>query len=241
MPRWLKKAVKKVVKTVRKVVHVVAEVAHRIAAIPDLLLSLIGIQPKKYLRVQIHILAEDEVPVRAVSDVQFWLNRTAQIYSGAMNIEIVAAQLRVGAIHVLKEKSIPRDVLTIKGDFATYMSDAGDWFDDHCTYTYTSAWNGIFDGLLMGDPVYCFVIKEISDADGVTYVGSHDYSILEADSDDTTMAHEFGHALWLAPMNQHSSDPQNLMSPAATGTKLTRWQVSVARNSRHVTYWRTDP
>jgi len=58
-------------------------------------------------------------------------------------------------------------------------------------------------------------------------------------NDDTTIAHELGHACGLDFPNRHSDDPTNLMYAHDSNARrnMTTKQILLFRNSRHVSYF----
>jgi hypothetical protein len=236
---------KKIKKTVKKVVRVLKELPQRTTGLFDFITSLLGWTPRKYLRLQVYVLTENGKPIASLATVDGWLAKTKTLFKDLLNIEIVAPQPRVGQITVVDPST---DALTVAGcGLGNFFSDASDWFDDHCRYAYGSGWSPTLDATGAGEPVYCFVIKAISSGeDGCSFALLHDYSVIDATPKVTSMAHEIGHLLWLAPLGLHHDSPKdNLMASGTirdeSRSTLTRWQIAVARNSRYVTYWRTYP
>jgi hypothetical protein len=81
-----------------------------------------------------------------------------------------------------------------------------------------------------GGPVAVFVVRDIAGKAGCSMGPLSDYVTVDRVR-GALIAHELGHAcgLW------HTKADGNLMLPAANREELTRTQVAVFRNSRHVT------
>jgi len=234
----IKKAVKKVVKAIKKVVKTIKEIIHRILGVFDFIASLIGIRPKKYLRLKIFILRKDGMPIQNKAIIQSRLDKTIQIFKEKLNVEINKPKKGDDFIEIL-DRDAPPEALNVSAcSFGSMFSDAADYFDDQCNYAQTSP-DSILDILLgIGEPIFAFVILKFGDGKlGCGYpMGPINYCLITKECPMTTLAHELCHMCGLA---DRSSRNQNLMSSNRTKDTdydLTRWQISVVRNSRFVTY-----
>lgn len=233
----VKKAVKKVVKTVKKVIKAVKEVVNRVVGAIDFIASLIGIRPKKYLRLQIFILKSHGKPVMNLHDVDQILAMTKRIFEEKLNIEIRRTNLVVEEFIEVKSEDTPEEYLNIDCSFSGAFSDAADYFEDISIYTRDQTSAFIWDWLGYGEPVFAFTVKSISgDKLGCAYPVASSFCVITPKAGLTTLAHEICHLCWLGDRN---SNDKNLMSSQRDRDldyKLTRWQISVVRNSRYVVY-----
>ena len=237
LKKKVKKAVKKVVKTVKKIVRAVKEIINRALGVIDFLGSLIGIRPKKYLRLKIFILRSRKKPIVGVNQVNDLLDVTISIFKEKMNIEIRRTNLIAEEFIEMKTEDTPEEYLNVECSFGFTFSDAADYFDDNCEYTIDSASAGVFDLLGYGEPLYAFTVKSISnDKLGCAYPLVANFCVFTPKAGRTTLAHELSH---LCGLRDRNSNDQNIMSSKRdrnTGYKLTRWQISVVRNSKYVVY-----
>jgi len=243
MWKKLKRAAKKVVKAVKKVVRVIKEVCNRTAGILDFLASLVGIRPRKYLRVQVMVLADSKGPVVPLATVQRWWDEALRVFLDRANVEI-------RKIHFLPVESMTvgdrTDVFVSPAcSFSEGFSDAADYYEDKAAeirggfqQTPLAAW--VADNIGIGEELVAFAIRDIGDAAGCSYPYNF-YMLLAAvppppklPPKTTTLAHEIAHmcGLW------HTSTPGNLMNGDRSdmASDLSRLQISVLRNSRFVTY-----
>ena len=108
----VKKVVKKIVKTVKKIVRVIKEIINRLLGGIDFIGSLIGIRPKKYLRLKIFILRKDGKPIQDKATVQSNLDKTIKIFKEKLNIEIRKPNLYKDFIEFLNENA-PSEALNV--------------------------------------------------------------------------------------------------------------------------------
>ncbi|MHA1955214.1 MAG: hypothetical protein ACW96U_14840, partial [Candidatus Heimdallarchaeaceae archaeon] len=118
------------------------------------------------------------------------------------------------------------------------FSDAADYFDDQCTYARTSAGSYLADLFGIGEPIFAFVVVDIGGGvDGCGYpMGIVNYCLMTIDCSMTTLAHELCHMCGLGDRSSHNKNLMSRNRNHATDYDLTRWQISVIRNSRFVTY-----
>lgn len=242
MSLWgkIKKAAKKIKNTIKKVVRVVKEIVHRVIGILDFLGSLLGIRPTKYIRVKVYILTDlKRRPVRDPVIVQQWVDEAKTILKDRLNVVMQAPDTRAGqGIVVTIPEPAPANAMFPNCGLGDAFSDAADYYEDHYTYVHTSAWNYIFDGLGYGEPIYVFVVADVAGdgTDGCSQPWLHNFAVLDSDLQKMTLPHEIGHLCSLA----HKGKAGNLMNPnpANRDSGLTRWQISVFRNARYVTFFR---
>ena len=239
----LRKIWRKVKKTVKKVVRTAKAVAHRIAGVVDLTASLFGIRPEKHLRLKVLILTDTlGQPMQTEQEVERWLNETKRIFKDRMNVVIQAPDTHFPIIGVIEEPAPPEAVFATCGVTAAF-SDASDYFDDHCTYTKRGVISFLLDAIGYGEAMYAFVVHNIDEGsrNGCAFPVVQDYCLVERNPRTTTLAHEMCHLGGLSfPNEGHRSEPDNLMNITRDDldSDLTRWQISVVRSSRYVTYFR---
>jgi len=236
----VKKAVKKVVKTVKKIVRVIKEAIHRLIGIIDFLGSLIGIRPKKYLRLKIFILRKDGKPIQNKAEIQSRLDKAKQIFEEELNIEIRKPNLVLDFIDFLSDDA-PSEALDVSAcSFGSMFTDAADYFDDQCHYARTSTGSFIADLLGIGEPIFAFVVLSIGggESEGCGYPwGPVNFCLITRDCPMTTLAHELCHMCGLTDRSSHNKNLMSSNRNKDTDYDLTRWQISVVRNSRFVTYF----
>ncbi|MCG3257443.1 MAG: hypothetical protein KAU62_15175 [Candidatus Heimdallarchaeota archaeon] len=234
----VKKAVKKVVKTVKKIVRVIKEVIHRLIGIFDFFGSLIGIRPKKYLRLKIFILRKDGKPIQDKATVQSKLDKTIKIFKDKLNVEIRKANLVLNFIDFLNDDA-PAEALNVSAcSFGAMFTDAADYFDDQCNYARTSTGSYVADLLGIGEPIFAFVVLSIGGGKfGCGYPwGPLNYCLITTDCPMTSLAHELCHMCGLTDSSSHNKNLMSSNRNQETDYDLNRWQISVVRNSRFVTY-----
>lgn len=226
----------KVKNTVKKVVRIVKEIVHRVLGILDLIGSLLGIRPRKYLRLQILILRENGTPVLDPKLVMPWLAKATELFDKRLNVSIRPPRLSGQIIDVLREDA-PAEALDAPGySIGAGFGDAADYFEDQCHYFFTSAGSAITDFLGYGEPVYAFVVRSIKGSDaGTVYWFGQRYCVVSRDAAVTTLAHELGHNCGAL----HWESSGNLMAhaPAKRGAcDLNRLQIAWIRDSRFVVF-----
>src|SRR6266571_3370583 len=222
MWKKFRKAVRKVVGAVLKIAKVVREVAQRFAGILDYLGGLVGIRPRKHLRLQVYILKDEKGNLVAPSDkVKQWVNDAARVYLAKANVELHPE--RDQFVEYLPD-SPPESALYLKEcSFSEGFSDGVDWFEDH-------ARSPIFG---YGGPVTVFVVGDIGGANGCSWWWMHTFCAIEASANHLDLAHEVGHVcgLWHVNGNKYLMDEDSI-----DGEELTNAQIAFFRNARYVTY-----
>ena len=155
-------------------------------------------------------------------------------------ISIVAAG---GQMVTVDPVPSPPAALTVHCDGDAYLEDfqaAGDYFQARV------ATNAIGSAFGTGAPVTAFIVKEVVRKGGCSLGPLVDYVTVDDDatggSHPRTLAHELAHACGLSHTEGiggavFGGDPAtNLLNPSGSGETLTRRQVVMFRNSRHVTF-----
>lgn len=213
-----------------QVVNILKDVIKRVVSIFDFLLCLLGVMPTKKLRVRFVILRDEKgIPLAKEDVVMEAYESTMKLLSRAAHLDIIPIGWRV----VNAPYASPRAALDV------HCTD-GAWSDDTgaagAYYRSVMARTTAGDLTGYGAPVTVFIVRKISDRNGCSLGALTDYVTVEAGVITRTprlIAHEIGHAcgLW------HVGDKTNLMVAKDPGDRLSRWQLAVLRNSRHVTYF----
>lgn len=230
---------------VRQVVNTVKEAVNRVIGLPDFVGNLIGIVPRKKLRLRIVILRdEDGSALASPADLDLVVQRTKAIFDERFNTRIVASG---GVLIETYDPIPPPEALEPRCDFDGWLQDfsaAGDFYSLKIATNLAAAPTGY------ATPITVFIVKDVQGKKGcslgpLTNYVTYDVSGLTPappnPNDDVNvpegqlwLAHELAHAcgLW------HSRQKKNLMHKSAdTGTEVRRWEVAIARNSRHVTFF----
>lgn len=233
--------------------NVVVEAFWRIFGIADLLGGLVGIRPEKKLRVCV-ILMKDEPgnPVAQVSDIVDELQAAIDIFKQEANVRLIrsapfqydsgfAGNETATADWVSIRQMTPLDVECGVGGAGEDLWLPGTDFEVNASF---GCFYGKFRRLVgYGGPVTVFIVRSIDKgkttgcslgplSDYITVVGTEV-------NDDTTIAHELGHACGLDFPHRHSDDPTNLMYAHDSNARrnMTTKQILLFRNSRHVSYF----
>jgi hypothetical protein len=229
--RKIKNGAKKVVQfgaaVVDQALNIVKTFANRILGIIDLLAGLLGIMPRKRIRIHVRILRDEQGHALA-STVHFGnlLVQAGAIFKREANVSVATTPREVK----LLGDAAPTAALDVKcneGAWAEDFGDAGGYFRRHQAYS--------FFGVLTGyaAPVTVFVVRSIEGKTGCSLGPLVDYVTLEPRVSARTLAHEIGHACGILG---HPMSKGTLMEPGASHERLKKWQKLVIRNSRHVTY-----
>lgn len=180
--------------------------------LPELLLCLIGLTPRKFMRVCVKILTDAEGnPAIAVADVQNMMRDAAAILERC-NIRLILNSTEL----VRKEEFLEGTTCNFGGMFSDFFL----WFSERACQ-FPSA-------------VTVYFVRDIDEASGCAYPGTN-WVTVDEDGDGTTVVQEIGH---LADLWSHSSDPDNVMTdqrdPGGTHDQITRWQCCMIRTSRFV-------
>lgn len=240
MSLWgkVKKAVKKVVKGVKKLWRVVQEVTYRLLGVLDLLLDLLGIRIKKFCKLRIIILKKDwRTPVQTSETVEQWLNRAKQVFKDRLNVELRPIPHDGSFIDIAGGPPSPDYLLNPAGcGFGYGFDDAADDFDDMADAVYKNAYpyEQLQHLIGYGEGIVAFVVLDHPTKNGCAYPWIQNFCWITSDAVPLDLPHEMGHLCGLFP---HAGDKDNLMyHNADRGSKMTRWQISWVRASRHVAY-----
>jgi|SRR5262249_40092422 len=242
MSLWskLKNAVKKAVKAVvryfkavaRMLVRLLAEIVQRAV---NWINAIAGSIAEKNLRVHVVILHEPgQKPLVTEQEAQDSINRAAAIIKDRFDVRVTG----FGEPHIttLKEDA-PAAALNVEcsfdGNVETELEEGGEFFASHL-----AGWNVVPVTIVY--PVTVFVIAHVTHSGGEWRGCSAgiftDYVVLtpKGMNDDTTLAHELGHACSLL----HRDTQTNLMYHGFDrGTSVTGWQKFWFRTSRHVNFY----
>lgn len=228
-----KKAVKAVKQAVKQVVSIVKEVVNRVFfgfGVLDFIGSLIGIRPRKKLRLRVVILCDETGnPLVSEKELEPSLSEARRVFDKEVQTSILAAG---GKLIVTLDEAAPPEALKVGCGTLAWEEDfgeAGNYFSRHSA-------NNVA-GFLVGyaAPVTVFIVDNVVGEGGCSLGPLVNYVTVDLDGlKDRTqrvLAHEVAHAcgLW------HSKSRDNLMYADMPGEKLKRWQEAIFRNSRHVT------
>lgn len=213
---------------IRQIWDIIIEIIHRIIKFPDLLLCFMGVKWRKRLRICIIILRDEKAPTATEAGLQPDINRAIDIFNDAANIELI-----VDGIHTVKNPS-PGYALDVGCGATGWWEDLwlpGSYFE---WISNTLCFDGVgrrFTG--WAAPVMIICVREVEGSTAGCSLGAFsDYVTIEG-GNPICLAHELGHACGLL---HRDDDRDNLMHPICGGTKLTKWQRCIIRNSRHVSY-----
>jgi len=233
---WLKKAFKKVKNTVKKIVRAIKDITVKLGGIVDQFGSLIGIRPKKYLRLYIIILKESGKEVADKNDVADWYIETKRILKERCNIEVSSPTKLVMAV-TIADGDAPAYALDVTCNFGAGFGEDADYFESLLSYDRASRGSVIPDLLGYGEPLYVIVTKSFSTGeDGCSIPFFNNYIVLAANAKDKTMVHEIGHVAWLRDRYDQNDKPNVMYKKASRGDELTNYQISSLRNNRYVVY-----
>lgn len=216
--------------------NLAAFVIGRLSAIPDLILSAIGVRPLKKMRLCVVILRDEKgaaliEPEDAV--LQAEINAARDMWRDLANIEIFVEDIRT------VDSASPTYALDIQTGGTGVLNDL--WL----TGTYFESAAGYCGGALgrvavIGKTLLVFRVRTIDGGSrlgdelwvGADYVAMADTSKM---LNCVTLAHEIGHRLGLL----HCCGTDNLMhetSCLGTSMGLEGWQINIARNSEYASY-----
>lgn len=213
-----------------------------ILKLPDGLLALVGVLPEKTLRVGFINLAEGQP---ALDDLEGAIINAGVVLRGQANIRLVVTgkegavdwsrswvDLRASEIAVHPESGHgPVEVGCLWTAFAEDLSRKGSTFGKAIVRgDRFGMWRRLVGA---GSPLSVLLVDKVHGGQllGCSLGPLVDYVTVNA-GDPRCLAHELGHAcnLW------HVGERSNLMHHHCGGGRLSRWQVSLLRMSRHVAY-----
>jgi len=218
-----------VIGALSQISNVLKEVFNRALGLLDFVAYLMGFQPYKKLRLQVVILrGEDGQPLADVTGVMAAIAEARRVFEQVCRTRIIPEE----PLTLTPSGAAPQEALHVHCDDGAWQEDFG---TAGAYFRRTSARSLL--GLLTGyaAPITVFIVQEISGKGGCSLGPLTDYVTQEARTvrGNRLMAHEVAHAcgLW------HSAETTHLMYPRSPGEVMTRWQVAIFRNSRHVTYF----
>ncbi|HTU12595.1 MAG TPA: hypothetical protein VMG08_17020 [Allosphingosinicella sp.] len=212
-----------------EILNIGQEIFWRLVGLPDAIAGALGFRPLKKLSYCIIILKDEQG--NAVSDeatLQPAIDAAARIFREEANIQLI-----LDGIHSVDGAS-PNYALDVSCNAEAWGEDlwlTGAWFNA------TAAWHcplgntGRITGLRQQIVVFC--VRQIPGATAGCALGPlSDYLTIEGRT-PLCLAHELGHkvGLW------HCCDGTNLANGTCGGTQLDWWQVTIARDSKFVSYF----
>ena len=217
----------------RTIINWGEELLWRGIGLPDLILTLVGVQLPKKMYVKVIILNNNGTSFTDEATVLPFIQAAQSIYRNQCNINLIYT----GAC--LPKLNTPSQAQVISCDAGGFFAD---WWIAGSYYELVSSTCAFEDGsrrvIGYGGELIAFIIQNVTpDTPGNTIGCSmgptHNY-IVEEVGNLTGIAHELGHACGLPHLNSAT----NLMNPIVTSTslQLTTWQRAVVRNSRHCVF-----
>ena len=198
------------------------------------------------------LLDENRAAVAQTADVVDELQAAIDIFHEEANVRLIrSAPFQYDSAFADKETATEewvgtRNMSTLDVDCGVGAAGEDLWLtgSDYEVNMSFGCFYGKFRRLIgYGAPITVFVVRSIDGGkttgcslgpltDYITVVGTEI-------ADDTTIAHELGHACGLDFPKRHSDDPNNLMFDADSNArrKMTKKQVLLFRTSRHVSYF----
>lgn len=227
------------------IVKLIETVFYAVLSIVDFILTVLGIQIEKKLRLGVVIQLDEGIPTTDESTVKLNIGFAASVFKDQANVRIISANDTDDDYIRLAKESSSDDTLVVGCDAKGWWEDigvTGDKFRSLMTKYCGGEWRRLIG---YGAPVCAFAVKRFSTAGdcGCSIGPSTDYATVNfsCDPQDSDLAHEMGHAcnLW------HEEDSSNLMHGSPTlliinpsqRRELTRWQKALLRASRRVTFF----
>lgn len=229
--------------------YIASTIVWGVIGLLDLILSLIGVRPEKKLRVCTLLLKDrDGNLVANTADAVVQLQNTIDIFFQQANVRVIrsapfqydsgfagkeTAKSNWVKVNTGKSKS---DILDVECNIKAAFEDLWVIGMKIDFFAITKFFYGNLRRLIgYGDPVFILIVKELGGSTiGCSLGPLTDYVTIEG-RNLGCIAHELGHAcnLW------HSSKTNNLMlgSYSSSSNKLSKWQIAMIRNCRHVTYF----
>lgn len=249
-----------------QVVSTVKETANRALGAVDFVVGVIGIRPRKKLRLSVVILRDEKVSSLATPQEVMHSVRYAQyVFKKEANIDIIPVD---GKFIKTAPYAAPPEALEVECGFGAWKADlgkAGDYFGRRQARSISGTLTGY------AAPVTAFIIRNVTPKQGCSLGPLTNYVVVDLDglkhtsgappiSDTPTpvpvppdddddkkdpiiiesthsitprlMVHELSHicGLW------HISNTNSLAHGSGPGISLNRWQKSIIRNSRFVSY-----
>jgi hypothetical protein len=226
----VKAVIAAVVAPVVQIVNIGKELGSRLIGAFDFVGSLLGWLPKKRIRIHLAILSEGGTALASEEAARQALMGVEKIFRREANTILFFD----GWPQIRTLTNSPAAALTVHCDFEGWTEDfteAGAYFKTQALRANAGFISGTSLITIYGGPVTTFLVKEVVGKGGCSYWWVADYVTVD-DLRARLIAHEIAHACGLL----HRDAASNLLRPGGKGEKLTRWQMSVFRGSRHVTY-----
>lgn len=195
--------------------------------------GLLGICPRKRMRLCVIISRSDGRPVATPAEVQPFIDRAVQIYLAEANVDLSVT---------VNDGSKGPNVGTASCDVNAWLQDLGSagmgYELSEGRYCVGDALGSIIG---LASPIYAFAVANIENKNGCSLGLLTDYVLFEprptgACPGGTHLAHEIGHACMLL----HTDDRTNLMNRSCADPgrdQISGFQKSIIRGSKYVTYF----
>ena len=238
---FIKKVGRAIKGAVSQAVNVLKDIAWRAAGAPDFLLTLLGINIPKRIRIRAVILSDRSTsPLIDELTVRYAIDYATSIFRREMNVKVLAAG---GDLIRTQHYRAPDAALDVHCDFAAWKEDLGEAGDYFRSYLATNPISGMTG---YGAPITVFIVHDVIGKTGCSLGPLADYVTVDLKGLENTdphpddvgipqsrfVAHEIAHACGLA----HYGSTNNLAHTSGPGTDLHNWQKAIFRNSRHVTF-----
>ncbi len=212
-----------------QILNVIKETINRLFGLADLVACLLGFMPWKKLRLRVVVLyGENQQPPVSKAIIAVAVAEAARVFEQVARVRFITTESGV----FIQENIAPELALNVHCTDGAWQEDFG---QTGAYFRKNSARN--ISGMLTGygSPITVFIVYNISGKGGCSLGPLTDYVTQSARTlgKNRLMAHEIAHAcgLW------HSKEKPNLMFPRSPGDLMSRWQVAILRNSRHITYF----
>lgn len=247
----IKKVVRAVGGAIGQGLRIIATVGWRFLGSGNFFLGLIGIRPRKKLHIRVVILKDENGDflknasgeiLTPMDVVMANIDLAKSIFKQQANVDIIAVD---GVFVKVNEIATPKAALEVGCNSDAWLEDfgeAGDFFRENSAVIFPRSLHGY------GSPITAFIVRDVKNKKGCSLGPLTNYVTVDTKgfygpvpTDDVVpaiipskiLAHEIAHSCGL----RHRDGGTTLMNPDdETGTRLTRFQKSWLRNSRHVTY-----
>lgn len=214
-----------IVGTVAVVGGLFGDIFGRLIGILGFIFDLIGIRPKKKLRLKFIILMDGATQLIPQANLDETFKLTKRILNEQADIELIQTGILIAG-------GAPEGALNVTSPAASFFELWG----EVGTYFNALAGIGFFTRRLS-----VIIVRTMEDDNGRSFGSAANFVLVEKQyfedpkNQATIVAHEIGHACGLI---LHRKQKENLMhKPDDRGEKLSRWQSSVMRGSKFVWYF----